>query len=191
VVRPALFALGAIVLLSFFLTSRPLPKPSSPDQGVTLEQVKLTLYPEQDREAQWEFAADKVRQNPSSREAVVSQLRSGERFVDNQLDLRLFAPEVVIDQNDNLRLPYTKIEILKGCYTVNLGQKDQMPVIIDQREGFIAPSAKITSPTVRIVTKTFKSDFALTNPVLENGGDQATDYLEGEPPPCTIPGGQS
>ncbi|RDI95794.1 hypothetical protein DV704_05855 [Meiothermus sp. QL-1] len=187
-VRAAVAALAAIVLLSLYLTHRPLPTPQAPSQGVRLENVALTLYPEQDPKARWEFEAERVEQDPATREARVSGLRSGQRFVEGKLDLRLYAPEVTIDRADNLRLPYARVEILKGCYTVHLGQMGEPPVIIDQREGFRAPSVYITAPSLEVRGKDFKSDFGIENPSWR---DPIEKFFSGREQPCPIQGGSS
>ncbi|AWR86537.1 hypothetical protein [Meiothermus taiwanensis] len=188
-VRAAIVALVTIALLSVFLVTRPIPSPATPNRGVRLEQVQLTLYPEQDPKARWEFSAAQVDQDPSTREAKVTGLQSGERYVEGRLDMRLFAPEVVIDRVDNLRLPYAKVEILKGCYTVNLGKPGEMPVTIDQREGFRAPSVYITAPSLEVQGKDFKSDFGIENPSWR---DPIEKFISGgEQPPCPIEGGSS
>lgn len=188
-VRAALIALVTIVVLSVFLVTRPIPSPATPNRGVRLEKVRLTLYPEQDPKAHWEFAASQVEQDPGTREAKVTGLDSGERYVEDQLDLRLFAPEVVIDRLDNLRLPYARVEILRGCYTVHLGKPGEVPVIIDQREGFRAPSVHITAPSLEVWGKDFRSDFGIESPSWR---DPIEKFISGgEQPPCPIEGGSS
>lgn len=188
-VRPALVTLGAIVVLSLFLVSRPVPTPGTPNRGVRLENVRLTLHPEQDPKARWEFTATQVEQDPGTREARVTGLQSGQRFVDNRLDMRLSAPEVIIDRADNLRLPYARVEILKGCFTINLGRPGETPVTIDQREGFRAPSVFITAPSLEVRGKDFRSDFGIENPSWR---DPIEKFISGgEQPPCPIEGGSS
>ncbi|RMH55590.1 MAG: hypothetical protein D6684_07110 [Deinococcus-Thermus bacterium] len=188
-VRAAVAALVAVLLLSLYLASRPLPTPAVPERGVRLEDVRLTLYPEQDPQSRWEFAARQVEQDPSTREARVIGLESGRRFVEERLDLRLYAPEVTIDRSDNLRLPYARVEILKGCYTVHLGSPGEPPVVIDQREGFRAPSVHITAPSLEVRGKDFKSDFGIENPSWR---DPVERFISGgEQPPCPIEGGSS
>ncbi|GEM86672.1 hypothetical protein [Meiothermus granaticius] len=186
-VRTALIALAVIVALSVFLVTRPVPPPPTPPQGVRLENVHLTLYPEQDPKARWEFSAAEVEQDPGTREARVSGLQTGQRYVENTLELRLFAPVVTIDRQDNLRLPYAKVEILKGCYSVQLGAAGQSPVTIDQRQGFKAPSVLITSPTIQVDGVNFTSDFGIQNPSWNVRKE--TFITGGEPQPCTIQGG--
>jgi len=174
---------------SAILVTRPIPSPAIPNRGVKLENVRLTLYPEQDPKARWEFQASQVEQDPGTREAKVSGLQSGERYVEGRLDMRLFAPEVTIDRADNLRLPYAKVEILKDCYTVNLGRPGEMPVTIDQREGFRAPSVHITAPSLEVWGKDFRSDFGIENPSWRDPIEKFVS--DGEQPPCLIEGGSA
>lgn len=188
-VRSALIALVTIVVFSVFLSTRPIPSPAIPNRGVKLENVQLTLYPEQDPKARWEFRASQVEQDPGTREAKVTGLQSGRRYVEDRLDMRLAAPEVVIDRSDNLRVPYARVEILKGCYTVDLGKPGEAPVTIDQREGFRAPSVHITAPSLEVRGKDFRSDFAIENPSWR---DPIEKFISGgEQPPCPIEGGSS
>ncbi|MBF6596462.1 MAG: hypothetical protein IVW51_18705 [Thermaceae bacterium] len=186
-VRTALIALAVIVALSVFLVTRPVPPAPTPPKGVRLENVRLTLYPEQDPKARWEFAAAQVEQDPATRESKVTGLQTGQRYVGNTLDLRLYAPSVVIDRQDNMRVPYAKVEILKGCYNVQLGAEGQFPVIIDQRQGFKAPTVLITSPTISVDGVNFISDFGITNPSWNVRKETFT--TGGQPKPCTIQGG--
>jgi len=176
-------------ILSLFLVNRPVPTLATPNRGVKLENVRLTLYPEQDPQARWEFSATQVEQNPGTREAIITGLQSGQRFVANRLDMRLSAPEVFIDRIDNLRLPYATVEILKGCYTVKLGGPGEMPVTIDQREGFRAPRVFISAPSLEVQGREFKSDFGIENPSWR---DPIEKFISGgEQPPCLIEGGSS
>lgn len=188
-VRPALIALAVILLLSVVLVSRPVPPPPTPNRGVVLENVRLTLYPEQDPGSHWEFAAGKVEQDPATREAKVTQLKTGERYVNTRLDMRLTAPEVTIDRADNLRMTSATAEILKGCYTVRLGSENGQLVEIDQREGFRAATVQIDSPSYKATGTQFKSDFGIENPSWRSPNE--TFISGGQKPPCPIPGGSS
>ncbi|MBI5811492.1 MAG: hypothetical protein ACOYW9_04205 [Deinococcota bacterium] len=188
-VRYALIVLGLVLGLSVFFATRPVPKPPVPPQGVRLENVSLVLYPEQDPEAKWRFRAKEVVQDPGSRESKVKGLEEGARYVGDKLDLRLHAPEVTIDRNDNLRAPYATAEILKGCLSVDLGAPGGPPVSIDQRSGFAAPTVRISSPTYNASGVNFTSDFAIEHIRWGNPTWKFYDYPEGQTPPCTIKGG--
>ena len=187
--RPALIALVVLVGLSVFLVNRPVPTPPTPSRGVTLENVRLTLYPEQDPKARWEFTAAQVVQDPGTREAEVSGIKSGERFVEGKLDMRLIAPSVTIDRQDNMRMPTATAEILKGCYKVQLGGDGSKTVEIDQREGFRAATVNIDSPSYKATGKEFKSDFGIENPSWR--APDETFISGGVTPPCPIKGGSS
>ncbi|PZA07905.1 MULTISPECIES: hypothetical protein [unclassified Meiothermus] len=188
-VRYALIVLGVVLGLSVFFATRPVPKPPIPPQGVHLENVSLTLYPEQDPQAKWRFRAKEVVQDPGSRESKVTGLEEAARYVGNRLDLRLSAPEVTIDRNDNLRAPYATVEILKGCLKVELGEPGGPPVSIDQRSGFAAPRVRISSPTYSASGVNFTSDFAIEQIRWGDPAWKFYDYPPGQTPPCTIKDG--
>lgn len=187
-VRTALLTLAVIAVASLFLALRPVPNPPIPPRGVTLENVQLTLYPEEDRDARWEFKAGQVEQDPSSREAQVTGLEAGKRFVKDKLELRMYAPSVTIDRFDNLTTPHARVEILKGCYNVQLGKEGELnKVLIDQRTGFKAPLVSMASPTIKVEATNFESDFAIESPSWNVKHESFT--TGGQKPPCTIEGG--
>jgi hypothetical protein len=188
VLRPALILLAVIVVLAVVLTSRPVPLPPTPSRGVVLQNVRLDLYPEQDPEATWKFEAGQVEQDPGSREARVSGLKGGERYVGAKLDLRLKAPSVIIDRADNLRLPYATVEILEGCYRLELGKPGEGEVLVDQRSGFSAPSIHLTAPGIEVFGRNFRSDFGMQSPTWNIQKESA--QTGGELPPCEIEGGR-
>ncbi len=181
-------ALAVIIGLSAWLASRPIPAEKNPPRGVSLEGVRLTLYPEQDPEARWVFEAGRAEQDPATRQMEIQSMKSGARYLGNKLDLRLYASRVLIDSNDNITTPVARVEILKGCYTVELGEEGSPPVYINQTSGFRAPAVHITSPTLEVKARNFVSDFAIKNPTWGDGKDT---FRDGDPQPCTITGGQS
>lgn len=189
-VRYALIVLGLVLGLSVFFATRPVPQPPVPPKGVSLENVSLVLYPEQDPQAKWRFQAKEVMQDPGNRESKVTGLEEGARYVGDKLDLRLSAPEVTIDRNDNLRAPYATAEILKGCLKVELGKPGNPPVSIDQRAGFAAPTVRISSPTYSATGVNFTSDFAIEKIRWGDPAWKFYDYPEGQTPPCPIQGGE-
>lgn len=88
--------------------------------------------------------------------------------MEGRLDLRLFAPEVVVEPGDNLRAPYARVEILKGCYRLELSRPGLGDVLIRQKEGFSAPWVRIEAPNLRGEAERFRSDFALERIEAEN-----------------------
>ncbi len=92
--------LALAVVLGFFL----LRPPGGPreEAGVRLQGVAFALFPEEEG-VEWRFLAEEMVE-----EGGVFRIRggiSGARYVEGRLDLRLFAPEVVVEPGDNLRLP--------------------------------------------------------------------------------------
>ena len=187
-VRTALIALAIIIGFSLFLVTRPIPTLPPAAKGVALENVKMTLYPEQDPKARWDFAAGRVEQDPGTRESKVTSLQSGQRFVDDKLDMRLSTPEIIIDRQDNLRVPYAKAEILEGCVIVELGKAGEQPVLIDQQQGFNAPSVVIDSPGLVGTAKGFKSDFQIV--IIESPAPSFEFRSGDEKGPCKVVGGK-
>lgn len=163
-VRLSLGFLAALFVLAFWVTSRPVPETGPAPAGVRLEGVNLSLYPDQDPQAVWRFTAQSVVQDPSTREARISQLEKGARYVDGKLDLTLTAPEVTIDRDDNLVVPYATIYIPSVCWTLELGGPDQQAVQINQAQGYRAPTVTVTGPGIDIQATQLVSDFKLENP---------------------------
>lgn len=163
-VRLALGFLAALFLLAFWVTSLPVPELGAAPAGVRLQGVTLSLYPDQDPTAVWRFTADSVVQDPATREARISQLKQGARYLDGKLDLTLSAPEVTIDREDNLGVPYATIYIPSVCWTLELGGPGQLAVQINQAQGYRAPTVKVTGPGIDIRARDLVSDFKLENP---------------------------
>ncbi len=178
-VRYALAVLVLIGAVSYYFARLPVPEPAPPTTGVTLEEVDLTLFPSADPEARWTFHAARVQHNPARRESTVYGLEEGARYVGEELDLTLYAPEVVIDRHDNLRLPYATVVIPRYEWEIQLGSPELgTPVYIRQNEGFAAPTMRLKGPGIRMVGRNFRSDFALEEMTVEDGCDQAK--LEGD-----------
>jgi hypothetical protein len=161
VVKTYVAIIAAVVLLSLWLVNQKAPDETVRSSGAILEDVVLALYPDRDPDAQWIFIARELKQDPSSRESTVQFLESAERRVKGKVDLRLTAPSVTIQQNDNILAPYAKAEILKGCFEIALGREGLAPILIDQQSGFVAPEVRIDSPTVFGKAVDFRSDFKI------------------------------
>ncbi|MEN2982768.1 MAG: hypothetical protein ABDH20_09680 [Thermus sp.] len=172
------------VLLAFFF----LPRPSAPPPGeaVRLMGVEFLLFPEEEG-VEWRFVAREMVE-----EGGVFRIRGGllgERWVEGRLDLRLFAPEVAVEPGDNLRAPYARAEILKGCYRLELSAPGLGEVLIRQKEGFFAPWVRIEAPNLRGEAQAFRSDFALER--LEAQAPRFEFPAGGTFGPCTVEGGSS
>ncbi|MFC0594974.1 hypothetical protein ACFFFP_02100 [Thermus composti] len=176
-----LLALLALALGAFFLRPR---EGALPQGGVRLYGVEFFLFPEEEG-VRWRFqAAEMVEVGGVYR--LQGGLR-GERYVAGRLDLRLFAPEVVVEPGDNLRAPYARVEILKGCYRLELSRTGLGDVLIRQKEGFSAPWVRIEAPNLRGEAERFRSDFALERIEAENPRFEFP--AGGSFGPCQVEGG--
>ncbi len=174
----------ALGLLLWFL--RPSPKPPVAQGGVRLEGVEFLLFPEE-KDVVWRFAAEEMVE-----EGGVFRIRGGlrgERHVGERLDLRLFAPEVAVEPGDNLRAPYARAEILRGCYRLDLSAPGKGEVLIRQKEGFFAPWVRIEAPNLRGEAEAFRADFALEH--IEADRPRFEFPAGGAFGPCTVEGGSS
>lgn len=158
--------------------------PARPE--VRLLGVEFTLFPEEEG-VEWRFQAEEMVE-----EKGLFRIRgglSGARYVEGRLDLRLFAPEVVVEAGDNLRAPYARVEILEGCYRLELSAPGRGEVLIRQKEGFLAPWVRIEAPNLRGEALDFRSDFALEK--IEAGSPRFEFPAGGSFGPCTVEGGSS
>ncbi|HAR68384.1 MAG TPA: hypothetical protein DCR99_01395, partial [Thermus scotoductus] len=113
----------------------------------------------------------------------------GERYVEDRLDLRLFAPEVAVEPGDNLRAPFARVEILKGCFRLQLSAPGRGEVLIRQKEGFFAPWVRIEAPNLRGEAQGFRSDFGMER--IEAESPRFEFPAGGTFGPCTVEGGSS
>ncbi len=169
--RYAVLLLLAIAGVSYYFANLPVTPPPPRERGVVLEGVRLRLYPKSDPKAEWVFYAERIENNPARQTSKAGGLREGARYVDGELDLTLAAPEVTIDRNDDLTLPYANIEIPRECYEIRLGSEDEPPVRIRQDRGFYAPTFTLLGPGISIRGERFNSDFKLEEASWENGED--------------------
>lgn len=177
----SLLGLLLLLLASSFLMQRPVEAPSRP-KGVRLYRVELTLYPEEEG-VEWRFKAEELRQEGG--EVRVYRLKEAGRYVEGRLDARLFAPEVQVDPQDDLRAPRARVEILKGCYLLDL----EGPVLIRQKEGIYAPKVRLEAPNLRGEAREFHSDFALER--MEALDPRFEFPTGGRFGPCRVEGGSS
>lgn len=134
----AVFLVVAAGLL--LLSQLPENRQEIPDQTVFLSSVTLTLYPQADPDARWEFAAPDVIYEPERQLTTLVDLESGERIEGGEVDLQLAAQEVTIDAREDLRADRL-FALLSGsgeCLTMLADGADQ--VVVDQQQGrFLIP----------------------------------------------------
>ncbi|WP_117238307.1 hypothetical protein [Thermus sediminis] len=180
-----LLLLGGLALALLPVWLRP---PGAPEAGpgVRLMGVEFTLFPEEEG-VEWRFRAEEMVE-----EGGVFRIRggiSGARYVEGRLDLRLLAPEVVVEAGDNLRAPYARVEILRGCYRLELSAPGRGEVLIRQKEGFLAPWLRLEAPNLRGEALDFRSDFALER--MEADSPRFEFPAGGSFGPCTVEGGSA
>ncbi len=173
-------------LLAFSLVLLPWarPKEEAPPPGVRLYGVELFLFPEEEG-VTWRFQAGEMVE-----EGGVFRIRGGlegARYVEGRLDLRLRAPEVTVEPSDDLLAPYAEVEILKGCYRLELSRPGLGPVAIRQKEGFQAPWVRLEAPNLRGEAWGFRSDFGLSR--LEAERPRFEFPAGGSFGPCQVEGG--
>jgi hypothetical protein len=178
-----LLLLLPLALLPFLL--RGAPPEGEEGGGVRLYGVEFYLFPEEEG-VEWRFQAEEMREEGGAFR-ILGGLK-GERYVGGRLDLRLSAPEVVVDPGDNLRAPYAQVEILKGCYRLELSRPGLGEVLIRQEEGFLAPWVRIEAPNLRGEAWNFRSDFGLNR--LEAERPSFEFPAGGAFGPCTVEGGE-
>lgn len=162
-------ALALTALLLFGLVFALLPAaPSVRGSGVTLNGVKLRLYPAQDPNAEWRFAAGQISVDPEKGETALDELGQGARWVRDrtgqlQEDMTINATKLVIDSQDNLHAQQAKLYTLADCSTFTLSSQGQQEVIINQQGGYSAPRGEIVSPILSGEFRNISSNFDFSN----------------------------
>ena len=167
VFRAALIFLACILVFGVAFSFLPYGS-SVPRSGVALQGVRFSLYPEQDRQAVWRFAARQVSIDPLKNENTLDDLGKGERWLrgsdgSETLDLTLNAKRLVIDGDDNLKAQEAQLYILQDCTTLTLRASGDSQVVINQRSGYTAPYVGIASPSLNGEIDDFTSPFDLSN----------------------------
>ena len=147
-----LSVLALLGMLVFGLVFALLPaSPSVRSSGVTLQDVRLQLYPAQDANAEWRFSAAQIDVDPEKGETALDQLGQGARWVQSKTgalkeDMRIKATKLVIDGQDNLRAQQAELYTLADCSTFTLSALGDQQVFINQQGGYSAPRGSINSP---------------------------------------------
>ncbi|WP_189090163.1 hypothetical protein [Deinococcus ruber] len=160
--------------------------PSGPDvarSGVTLKNVQLSLYPEQDPGAVWRFRAATISVDPLKSENTLDGLGRGERWLrradgSETLDMTLRADKLVIDGDSNLSTQQAQMYILQDCTTLTMRSVGSTPILINQRSGYSAPYVGISSPSIHFEYDNFSSPFDLSN---VRGDQRAGGTLQPDP----------
>lgn len=173
-------ALIGILVFALVFALLPSGRTDQSKTGVTLRGVRLALYPARDPEAVWTFAAREVQHDPVSGQTELSGLSDGERLLRERagqgftgketLDATLRSPGLSISAQDDLSTPEATLYLADACAEVRLKGNAQEPVRIQQGQGFSAPLAEISSPTLAGRLTRLKMSFQF---VLEDAGEDS------------------
>ncbi|HWG86034.1 MAG TPA: hypothetical protein VNT60_11205 [Deinococcales bacterium] len=162
-----------------------LPSPPPRVAGnVRMEDTKVVLFPEADRDARWTFQSSLVTHDPDSRESVVQGDSKGIRWVKGKVDLTLKARDITVDANENLRVQTAVVEVPSDCITMNLGQEGAAPVYIDQVGGYRAPRGEFIYPDMRVKSDALTASFDLESMDLTNAEYEMVYRADGTAAEC-------
>ncbi len=173
--RMSLLVLGAMLVFGLVFALLPVQIDTA-KSGVTLQGVRLRLFPAQDAQAEWRFAAQQIIVDPEKDENTLEGLGLGERWVSKpgesaQLDMTIKASKLIIDAQDNLKTQKAALYTLADCSTFTLSGTPKTPVVINQQGGYSAPHGSIHSPiqqgAFRNITANF--DFSAFNAEQDPG----------------------
>ncbi|WP_293911599.1 hypothetical protein [Deinococcus sp.] len=168
-----LSVLALLGMLVFGLVFALLPAaPSVRSSGVTLQNVRLQLYPAQDADAEWRFSAAKIDVDPEKGETALDQLGQGARWVQTRgkdgsagplhEDMRIKASNLVIDGQDNLRAQQAELYTIADCSTFTLSALGDQQVFINQQGGYTAPRGSISTPSKKGDFRDISANFDFT-----------------------------
>ena len=133
--RLAFITLGAIVVALVAVALLPEGERTIPESTIELADATVTLYPQADPEAVWNFAAPEVDYEPDTRETTLLGIEDGKREVDGETDFTLAAEEVTIDSEDDLRGNKILVHLVEENWDLDMEARDNRPVLINQADG--------------------------------------------------------
>ena len=147
----------------------------TPDTTIELQKTRLSLYPQADAEAIWEFEVADVRYRPESREAELNAVDNGSRSINDEVDFTLMSDQLVIDSNDNIRGESLFIHLVEADWNLEMFAKDGRQVLIDQNQGrFEAPTMHTVDGNDKSVASNVTMNFDLTD--YSDGGPNTIGY---------------
>ena len=133
--RLAFITLGVIVVALVAVALLPEGERTIPSSTIELADATVTLYPQADPEAVWNFAAPVVDYEPDTRETTLLGIEDGKRTENGETDFTLAAEEVTIDSDDNLRGDKILAHLVNEGYDLDMEARENRPVLINQAEG--------------------------------------------------------
>jgi len=176
VFRPALFVLGATVVLLVGLSLLPQRARAVPGGTIVLSSARVTLYPQADPAAVWHFAAERVDYEPDVGETTLHDIGDAARTVGGKTDFTLASERLTIDAQENLRGQHIEVYIPDADWTLDMRGEPGTPVVIDQQQGrFSAPFLDISGPDIESSAQDAGMDFDLKNFVSGGEGTRNSD----------------
>ncbi len=173
--RFAILAFSLFLVVLTVLSLLPEQEELTPDTTIELQNTRLTLYPQADAEAVWEFEVDDVSYRPESRQAELKSIANGSRSVNDEVDFTLKSDQLVIDSSDNIRGDELFIHLVEADWDLEMLGKDGRQVLIDQNQGrFEAPTMHTIDGNDKSVASNVTMNFDLTN--YSDGGPNTIGY---------------
>ena len=173
--RFAILAFTIFIVVLTVLSLSPEKQELTPDTTIELKKTRLTLYPQADADATWEFEVADVNYRPESREAVLKDVSNGSRSVNDEVDFTLKSDELVIDSNDNIRGDALFIHLVEAGWDLEMFAKDGRQVLLEQNQGrFEAPTMHTIDGNDKSIASNVAMDFDLTN--YSDGGPNTLGY---------------
>lgn len=173
--RFAILAFSIFIVVLTVLSLIPEKEELNPDTTIELKKTRLTLYPQADAEAVWEFEVADVSYRPESREAELKRVDNGSRSVNEEIDFTIKSDQLVIDSTDNIRGDSLFIHLVEADWDLEMFAQDGRQVLIDQNQGrFEAPTMHTLDGNDKSVASNVTMNFDLTN--YSDGGPNTIGY---------------
>lgn len=130
-----MIVLISVVAVLLALSLMPQRQRVIPDEAILLENAQVTLYPQADPEAVWQFSAPNVDYHTQRQETTLFNIQDGKRLVNNETDFTLRSERITIDANDNLRGDNIFVHLIDANWNLDMQGRAERQVYIQQREG--------------------------------------------------------
>lgn len=176
--RLSLIGLAVFVLALVALALQDASQPRVPEAAIVLRDTTVALYPQEDPEAVWFFAAPRVEYLPERQESTLYEISEGRRTVDGETDFTLDSDMVTIDANDNIRGSAMHAHLVEDEIDLHMEANGDRLVLIDQRRArFEVPRATMSGPDLgESVFEDMRISFDFTD--FEAGGPGTVGYSE-------------
>ena len=183
--RLSFIALITVFTILFVVSLLPKTKQVIPDEAIKLADVHLTLYPQEDPEAVWDFKSPSVEYKPESRETLLYNIEDAARKLDGEIDFTIESDKIVIASDDNIWGERIKAQIIgdkddpNDDYFLDMEAKNDRQVLINQRQGeFEIPRLLMTSEGMKQIYENVFTDFAIEE--FRAGGEGTVGYASFE-----------